>query len=609
MKQRLRFFFRYAIFWIAYFILARFFFLVYENSFSLQLSLKEIILVFVNGLRMDLSTTGYIMALVGLILTFTSITHGKWINRIIKPFTIFVLIVTSVIVVVDMELYKNWGFRMDATPLLYLNKPKEAMASTSLWLEIVLVLFITSLVSLGIFVFNKMLKPEVLKIEKGRVAAPLFLLLLTGSMLLPIRGSLGIAPMNTGMVYFSENKFANHAAVNVVWNVMDAVFYRKSHEKSYSFMDDKDAAKIVHKLNRNSSKSIDLISTDNPNVVIILLESFSSKVIPELGGQWNAAPNLSKLMNEGIVFKNFYANASRSDKGILSVLSGYPGQPTTSIIKTPTKTESLPSVYKSFSKHGYETYFYYGGDIDFANMRSYFLNAGVNHLITVENFDKELNNSKWGVHDEHLFNYLFQDMQKDKQPFLKTAFTLSSHDPYEVPMHSDFNGTDLDSKYLNSIAYTDSCLGEFFRKVKASEIWNNTLFVLVADHGSARPGNSQNHELEKFEIPMIWVGGVLKDTVHVVDRIGSQIDIPATVLAQLGINYDDYAFSKNLLSENSNEFAFYVFNDGFCFITDSSKVIYDNVGNSILYHEGKTEDNLLKGKAYLQYLMNDFSSR
>jgi phosphoglycerol transferase MdoB-like AlkP superfamily enzyme len=608
MKQRLRFFFRYAIFWIAYFILARFFFLIYENSSSLQLSFKETILVFVNGLRMDLSAAGYIMATVGLILTMTSITNGKWINKIMKPFTIFVLIVSSVIVVVDMELYKNWGFRMDATPLLYIAQPKEAMASTALWLEIVLMLFITVIVLLGVIIYNRKLKPQLLKIEKGRITVPLFLLLLTGSMILPIRGSLGIAPMNTGMVYFSENKFANHAAVNVVWNVMDAVLYRKNHEKTYSFMNDEEAEKIVHKLNRGGSNSIHLISSDKPNVVIILLESFSSKVIPDLGGQWNAAPNLNKLMNEGILFKNFYANASRSDKGILSVFSGYPGQPTTSIIKTPTKTESLPSVYQSFMKNGYETYFYYGGDIDFANMRSYFLNTGVHHLITVDNFDKELNNSKWGVHDEYLFNYLYQDLQKDNQPFLKTMFTLSSHDPYEVPMHSVFDGTDLDSKYLNSVAYTDSCLGDFFRKVKTSEIWNNTLFILVADHGSARPGNSQNHELDKFEIPMLWLGGVLTDSVQVVERIGSQIDIPATVLSQLGFNYDDYTFSKNLLSDESNEFAFYVFNDGFSFITDSSKVIYDNVGNSILYHEGTTDD-LIKGKAYLQYLMNDFSSR
>lgn len=608
MKQRLKFFWRYAIYWIGYFLLARLFFFLYEYQFSFKLGFKNWILTFIHGLRMDVSTTGYILALTGLVLVFTSFFNGKLINKIIQSFTIFVLIVTSVIIITDLELYRNWGFRMDATPLLYITKPKEALASTKWWLELLLIFCIVSYVFLGVVAYNRIIKKHVLEFKRTNIFTPLFLVLLTGSMILPIRGSLGIAPMNTGMVYFSDIKFANHAAINVVWNVMNSVFYRKNKERTYNFMDNTKADKIVKDLHKNGNNTIKVISSERPNVVIIILESFSSNVISELGGRWNAAPNFSKLIKEGIVFKNFYANASRSDKGILSILSGYPGQPTVSIIKTPAKTESLPSLYKSFNNNGYETYFYYGGDIDFANMRSYFLNTGVNHIITVDNFNKELNNSKWGVHDEYLFNYLYEDMQKDRTPFLKTVFTLSSHDPFDVPMEPVFGGVDLDARYLNSVFYTDSCLGDFFRKVKASEIWNNTLFILVADHGSARPGNLQNHELDKFEIPMLWVGGVLNDSVNVVERIGSQIDIPATILSQLGFRYDDYPFSKNLFSEESSEFAFYVFNDGFSFITDTSKVIYDNIGNSILYHEETTKD-LLKGQAYLQYLMNDFSSR
>ncbi len=608
MKQRLRFFLIYAIFWIVYFLAARLFFMVYEYSFSLQLSLKQIILVFVNGLRMDISVTGYIMAVVGLILIFTSITHGKYIHKIIQPFTLFVLIVSSIIIIADLELYRNWGYRMDATPLLYIAKPKEAMASTAFWLEILLLLFIITLVLSGIIIYKRKIKPQVLKIEKGRITAPFFLLLLTGSMILPVRGSLGIAPMNTGMVYFSENKFANHAAVNVVWNVMNAVLYRKNYEKTYHFIEDSEAEKIVKNLNQQGGKAIQVVKQGKPNVVIILLESFSSKVVGAVGGEWDVTPNFNQLAREGLLFNNFYANGDRSDKGIVAIFSGYPSQPTTSIIKTPSKTESLPSVYNTFKKNGYETYFYYGGDLDFANMRSYFINAGVENLITIDHFDDKLNNSKWGVHDEHLFNYLYEDLQKNQQPFLKTVFTLSSHDPFDVPMQPVFKGNDMDSKYLNSVFYTDSCLGDFFRKVKQSKIWENTLFILVADHGSARPGNSQNHEFDKFEIPMLWLGGVLNDSIQVVERIGSQIDIPATVLSQLDYTYEEFTFSKDIFSEDYSAFAFYVFNDGFGFITDTTKVIYDNVGDQILYNEESAND-LIKGKAYLQLLMNDFISR
>lgn len=609
MKQRLKLFGIYAAFWIGYFIIARILFMFYEYSLSFELTIKEWILVFVNGLRMDLSSTGYILAIVGFILLFTSFSSGKLINIILRIYTVIVLIISSVIVISDLELYLNWGFRMDATPLLYLDKPKEAMASTETWLAIVLFIVTLAYVLLGLYVYNRKIKNQVLKIKKSNIITPFALLLLTLSMILPIRGGIGIAPMNSGMVYFSKNKFANHAAINVVWNVMHSVVYRKKQAKTYNFMPDKIANKIVKDLNNQNGESQKIITKEKPNVVILILESFSSKVLTNLGGKWDAAPNLNALLNEGIVFNNFYANGSRSDKGLVSILSGYPGQPTTSIMKIASKTESLPSLFNSFNKAGYETSYYYGGNVDFANMRSYISNSGANNVISMDNFDSKLNDSKWGVHDEYLFDYLYEDMIKHKNPYFKVLFTLSSHDPFEVPMKPVFKGNDRATQYLNSIYYADSCLGDFFDKMKKTEVWNNTLFILVADHGSNKPGKSQNHDFEKFQIPMLWLGGALNDTIKSMDKIGSQIDIPATLLNQLGISSSDYSYSKDLFLEGSPEFAFYVFNDGFGYITDSTRLIYDNIGKSVLRKEGEIDQDLIKGKAFLQVLMDDFILR
>ena len=108
---------------------------------------------------------------------------------------------------------------------------------------------------------------------------------------------------------------------------------------------------------------------------------------------------------------------------------------------------------------------------------------------------------------------------------------------------------------------------------------------------------------------MLWLGGALNDTIISIDRTGSQIDIPATLLNQLGMSSSDYAYSKDLFLEESSEFAFYAFNDGFAYITDSTKVIYDNIGNSVLRKEGEIDQDLIKGKAVLQVLMDDFISR
>jgi phosphoglycerol transferase MdoB-like AlkP superfamily enzyme len=610
MKQRFKLFGIYSIFWLVFFVIARLLFLFYENSVSFDLGFKEWILTFAYGFRMDLSSTGYIMGIVGVVFTLTTFANGVWLNRILKSITIIFLVLLSSIVVADLELYNNWGFRMDSTPLLYITKPKEAMASTELWLSFLLLVSTVGLIILGVYSYNRFIRPVALEIVKSKFYAPLAFLLLTGSMILPVRGGVGIAPMNTGMVYFSENKFANHAAINVAWNVVNSLVHKKDNGRSIKFMDEEKAQNLFTSLNSVSEENtLKVLKTERPNVVLLILESFSSKVVGAVGGKWDATPKLNQLAKEGLLFNNFYANGDRSDKGLVCILSGFPAQPRTSIMKTPEKTESLPSLFDNFNKIGYKTSFYYGGDIDFANMRSYFFNAKASEIFSDKNFDSKFVDSKWGVHDEHLFDRLYNDLTSETDPFFTAAFTLSSHDPFEVPMDDVFEGSDRATKFMNSVYYTDSCLGRFFERIKETEVWDNTLFILVADHGSQRPGKSQNHELDKFRIPMLWLGGALKDSLTEYNYVGSQIDIPATLLHQLSINSDDYSYSKDLFNSSSKKYGYYVFNDGFAFITDSTSLIYDNTGKRLLFSEGDVENDLVKAKAIIQTVSYDYLHR
>jgi phosphoglycerol transferase MdoB-like AlkP superfamily enzyme len=295
-------------------------------------------------------------------------------------------------------------------------------------------------------------------------------------------------------------------------------------------------------------KNKKIINTDKPNVVIIILESFTSKIIGVLGGRPEVTPNFNKLSHEGILFDNFYASGDRSDKGIVAILSGYPAQPTSSIIKFPQKTQNLPYLSHTLAKMDYSTNFYYGGDINFANMRSYFANGGFN-TVTKNDFNKSDCNSKWGVHDHIMFNKLLDDIDKENQKFFKVFFTLSSHEPFDVPMKTVINGDDEDNKFLNSAYYTDSCIGNFFENAQKRAWWKNTIFILVADHGVRLPDNTAINSVLKFKIPMLFLGGALKKQDTVIHTYGSQIDIPKTLLTQMGIKNDKYRFSKNLLSK------------------------------------------------------------
>ena len=610
MKQRLKVFGLYAIYWILFFIAARLIFLIYSFQMSFDINLKEWFLIFFNGLKLDISVTGYIMAIIAILFIFTSFSSFKLVKWILSGLTFIFLLFSLTIVVSDMELYQNWGFRMDATPLFYLLKPKDAMASVEVWLTIVLVFTMLVLLAFSYYVFKKFILKHTYSIEKSGILTALVFLFITSAMIIPIRGGIGIAPMNTGKVYFSENNFSNHAAINVVWNVVNSLVYKKNSEKNYDYMNQSDAEKIFSEMVIQKGEHINILKNDKPNIVIIILESFSSKVVESLNGKWPVAKNLNQLTKEGILFTNFYANADRSDKGIVSILSGYPAQPTTSVIKFPKKTQSLPFINAELQKIGYESAFYYGGDIDFANMRSYFMNGGFNKLVTDKSFEKKYNTSKWGVHDEFVFERLYQEITTDTQPFFKTYFTLSSHDPFEVPIETVVKGIDRSSQYLNSIYYSDSCLGVFFNKIKKTEIWKNTLFILVADHGSTRPGGDPVHAIEKYKIPMLWIGGALIDSSFTIPTYGSQIDIAKTLLNQLNCNSDNFKFSKDLFDKSGFKFGYYTYNDGFAFIEDSSTVVFDNVKNDLLVKLGNhTDITLIKGKAFLQTANKDYLER
>ena len=208
-----------------------------------------------------------------------------------------------------------------------------------------------------------------------------------------------------------------------------------------------------------------------------------------------------------------------------------------------------------------------------------------------------------------LFEALRDSMNNMREPFLNVVLTLSSHEPFEVPMQPVFNGTDDLTKFRNSIHYTDRSLGTFLDWASTTEWWKNTLVVIVADHCRRNSAEMQEYSEEIYKIPMLWLGGALAETGITIEKTGSQVDIPLTILHQLGLD-DNYPFSKDLLSPASESFAFYTFNEGFGFITDSSKYIYEHkLGDSVVEEGNSPEVAGRYGKAFLEVLYDDYLKR
>lgn len=611
MQKRLIALLGYALFWLAFFFMARLFFILFQYHSSFQNSFIDLSGTFLHGIKLDISTTGYYL-LIPVLLSIPAVYfNGPWYRIVIRWYTYILLVFSAAIIVSDANLYSYWGFRMDYTPVFYLKTPGEAMASVSTLKLIMFFITICLIASLCIYLYNKLIDRLFGNLGRVRLILPavLLFLLLLGSLIIPIRGGFGLAPINAGSVYFSKKMFLNHAAINAVWNVGTSAFTQKPVKNPYEFGDLAEAKKTVDFLTQKNSSPQKVLNISRPDIIIIVLESFSGYLIGPLGGDSLVTPNINRYAKEGILFSEFYASGTRTDKAMPAILDGYPAQPAQSIIKEPKKSQSLPSLVKILNENGYHSSFWYGGEINFANFNSFVIGSGFQSIITKDNFEPVNYNSKWGVHDHILFQTLKDSMKSVKEPFLKVVLTLSSHEPFDVPMEKVFTGNDDMSKYKNSVYYTDRTLGSFLDWAKQTEWWKNTLIIMVADHAARILSDMPNYKQNVFRIPMLWVGGALDKQNIRIRKVGSQVDIPETLLNQLGIK-GTFPFAKDLLADSSKSFAFYTYNEGFGFITDSSAASFDLKSRMSVLSEGKNPEVAEnKGKAFLQVLFNDYLKR
>jgi len=545
--------------------------------------------------------------------TFTDKT--TFLIKSLKVITFFYVVFSIVMLLVDTVIYPHWGIRLDATILTYLNTPTEMLASLkSSQLIIAVVIFISS-VSLTYFFFSKIISKNFAKTSSRDLSifAIYFVLIVIG-----IRGGLQKTSINHSNIYFSTNQYANHLANNGVWNFGHSYFNEiYNQDNPYALLQEGKAHKIAYtrikEIHEVKSSDKKILNCSNPNIILIIWESLTAKVVGPLNGYPDVTPNLNRLSNEGLLFTNFYANGDRSDKGLVSILSGYYPQCKKSIIKTPTKSKNLPFITKPFVDSSYNCSFYYGGDLNFGNMNSYLLNAGLNEIVSGADFDKKNWNSKWGVHDHVVLEKAFDDLKLEgTSSFFKTIFTLTSHEPYEIPEEPRFKeDTEID-RFKSAHYYTDHSINQFLEKAKKEDWWDNTLVIITADHGHRLPIVKGNHNApQKFHIPMLWIGGAL-DSTGVIENFGSQKDIGYTLLSELNYTNQlaDYPFSKNLLIHSSKNYAHYIFNNGYGTIDKNGSVLYDYHAQKIIESSGTDIDTLeLLGQALTQSAYQDYLDR
>lgn len=578
-----------------------------RNLYIGTISPKDLLQIYLHGWRTDLIVSSYLTA-PALLLTWGGL-HAQ-ISDILWSLLIadsIICVTVALICLADTVLYHYWQYKIDKSVFNYLKSPKGAFASVSagyivkavLFVLIIGCIFLAAILGIidwycsDITITNNITTHVMLAITGIFFSATFFVL---------IRG-LGIRPNNPSIAYYSKENFYNHCALNPIYSLIYSLSLKDNFAKEFRFYDDsycKEKMALLFPI--TGSPQINLFKCSKPNILLVIWESLSARYVESLNGMPGVTPHLNKLSEEGVLFTRCDAGSFRTDRGLVCLLSGYLGQPTTSIINYTRKLHHLPALPRSLKKAGYTTTAIHGGDLSIMHKSDYYLASGHDRLVSQKDLPKSAPTGKWGIHDEYMFSWLYDDIQEKAQQeisWFTTFQTLSSHEPFDVPYHR------LDDKITNSFAYTDECFGHFVDRLKTTPAWDNILIICVGDHGAnfGEPLSRSQYP----HIPLLMLGGVVNNPMKI-DTIMSQTDLAATLLGQLGLPHDEFIFSRDILADTYKlPFSFHTYNNGFLFRTPTGYTHYDNVAERSV--EGANAQREEYGKIILQSLYTDLSNR
>ena len=598
MKQRSLFLIRFYLLTLIIFLVAKVAFMI-ANLTDHSFTAIDVANVIWHGLSLDLSTSIYFLLLPFLVIMVSLWWDGVLLRRILRVYYGVIAIMQALAFVADTCLYPFWGFKLDASCLQYLETPVEARASVSgLYMVIALIVLVT--LTYGIYRLYRLI-PFWESRPSHQQTATLGNILLIPVFIIGIRGGLDESTTNVGQVYFSQNQFLNHAAVNPVFSFLSSFEKTASNIVDYDFFSEEEYKRLTQDLYPTTSEGTDsLLNTTRPNIVIVLMESAGDFLT-------KAMPNLRRLKEEGIDFTNCYGNTWRTDRGTVCTYSGYPSFPTSSVMKMPKKSSLLPGIASTLRQQGYKTSYLYGGDINFTNMRSYLIGTGWEKLTWKADYtSEEQSTAKWGVRDDITFNTLYDQIcsiePTDSTNYLFGFSTLSSHEPWDVPVKK------IKDEEENAFYYLDLCIGDFISKLKATPQWKNLLVIFLPDH-SIDHGTMNESVRLRNKIPMVWVGGAVKQP-RKVTPFCNQTDLAATLLSQLQLPHEQFRWSRDVLSSSYRyPFAVHNYNNGFSMIDSTGFIVYDLDASRFVTNESSDASRMERiGKAILQATTADLKT-
>jgi phosphoglycerol transferase MdoB-like AlkP superfamily enzyme len=605
---------RFYLLFIILFSLGRTLFLFHHFDLINEESNSEIFSVFKNAIRLDLSAASFLFVIPFIIILLNFFIRKNFMYHLFRWVVFIISIIIILLQIGDIILYEEWQNKLNYKAIIYLWNPKETLSYVS-W-NYITAAFILLLVQCSFFYyfFRKWFHKNTSIENKSITYKIIYSLFSVGMIFLLYRGGFQSTPINTSFCYFSKNQSLNDASTNTIWYLAQSIYENKQSikQKPFQFYKTNEAKKTVDEMYVYPKDSTEcFLSIKNPNIIIVVLESYCADVMKGFNGSDSCTPNLDYLVKNGVSFQNCYAPGWRSDMGLSSILSAVSCIPDKAISSQPAKYHGLSSLPKSLKDKGYFTSFLYGGPAEYGNLKSFYYWHKFDKIKDQSSIKNKYPVGKLGIHDEGIFAEAIEEVNSYKKPFCTFVYTLSSHPPFDIPMEKVFTHGGVENQYINSIYYTDKCVGTFMENCKKQSWYDSTLFVFIADHGHATPTYKQ-WDYQSHRIPLIFYGNVIKPQYKSFssNKIISETDLSATLLAQLNIPYDTFIFSKDAMNPYCPSFAPYIINNGYGMITDKGIYSYNYFYNKIEYESIKNpadRNNLiLQCKSYIQRTFDFF---
>ncbi len=569
----------FLLFWIINFHVERLlFFIIHVSKFS-DANFTELGSILFQSFRLDLATASFLSVFPILVWILWSYVRNKSLKIIFWVVMIIELVIISLIHSGEVNVYHEWNHKLTSRVFMHLSNPDEVFRTAEGGTQFLFFGLLLAEVGIGIFLL-KLMKFNPIDLQKKWIHIPVGIVYLVCCLIFA-RGGIQQIPINVDSAYFSKKSILNDLSVNSTYYFGNSylLFKRNDLENHLPKINHKEALLLsdsLYSFDRNHSNYI--LEESKPNVVFVILESWSASVVGCMGDTKGMTPNFDKLAVDGYLFQNIYATNTTSEIGNTSIFSGYPAIPEVAISLEPEKNRKLPAINQTLKKSGYSSHYLFSGDLKYGNIQGYLTQHQFDELADENNFPSSLTKGKLNYFDEDLYNLFLQKINKTKEPFMHCAFTGSTHSPFDYPKRAGWQKwKGKEEAYMNSVFYADWAIGQFMEKAKKEKWYNNTIFVFVADHGHHSHTITSPNQSAFFRIPLLLVGEPLKKEFRgkSCNTIGSQSDIAATLLHQLRHPNSNFKFSKDLLSPNVKSFAFHATIRGYGFVSEKGSCLYN----------------------------------